>query len=61
MQKATLTRTFAYTQKETIEQTLQTVKFKGVEWDVTFEPTKAKVAELQALASIYGGIESTLQ
>lgn len=43
--------------KEIIEQTLQTVKFKGAEWDVTFEPTKAKVAELQAVAGIYGSIE----
>jgi len=43
--------------KEIIEQTLQTVKFKGVEWDVTLEPTKAKVNELQQVAGIYGGIE----
>ena len=48
---------YRFMSKEIIEQTLQTVKFKGVEWDVTFEPTKAKVAELQALAGIYGGIE----
>ena len=43
--------------KEIIDQTLQTVKFKGAEWDVTFEPTKAKVSELQQVAGIYGGIE----
>jgi hypothetical protein len=48
---------YRFMSKEIIEQTLQTVKFKGVEWDVTFEPTKAKVAELQAVAGIYGGIE----
>lgn len=48
---------YRFMSKEIIEQTLQTVKFKGVEWDVTFEPTKAKVSELQALAGIYGGIE----
>ena len=48
---------YRFMSKEIIEQTLQTVKFKGVEWDVSFEPTKAKVAELQAVAGIYGGIE----
>jgi len=48
---------YRFMSKEIIEQNLQTVKFKGTEWDVTFEPTKAKVAELQAIAGIYGGIE----
>ena len=33
---------YRFMSKEIIEQTLQTVKFKGVEWDVTLEPTKAK-------------------
>lgn len=48
---------YRFMSKEIVEQTLQTVKFKGVEWDVTFEPTKQKVSELQQVASIYGGIE----
>jgi len=48
---------YRFMSKEIIEQTLQTVKFKGADWDVTFEPTKAKVSELQAIAGIYGGIE----
>jgi hypothetical protein len=48
---------YRFMSKEIIEQTLQTVKFKGVEWDVTFEPTKQKVSELQQVAGIYGGIE----
>jgi hypothetical protein len=48
---------YRFMSKEIIEQTLQTVKFKGTEWDVTFEPTKAKVSELQQVAGIYGGIE----
>jgi len=48
---------YRFMSKEIIEQTLQTVKFKGVAWDVTFEPTKSKVSELQAVAGIYGGIE----
>jgi hypothetical protein len=48
---------YRFMSKEIIDQNLQTVKFKGTEWDVTFEPTKAKVAELQAVAGIYGGIE----
>lgn len=48
---------YRFMSKEIIEQTLQTVKFKGTDWDVTFEPTKAKVSELQQVAGIYGGIE----
>ena len=48
---------YRFMSKEVIEQTLQTVKFKGADWDVVFEPTKAKVSELQAIAGIYGGIE----
>lgn len=48
---------YRFMSKEIIEQTLQTVKFKGVEWDVTLEPTKAKVNELTQVAGIYGGIE----
>lgn len=48
---------YRFMSKEIIEQSLQTVKFKGTEWDVTFEPTKAKVSELQQVAAIYGGIE----
>jgi hypothetical protein len=48
---------YRFMSKEIIDQTLQTVKFKGVDWDVTFEPTKAKVSELQQVAGIYGGIE----
>lgn len=48
---------YRFMSKEIVEQTLQTVKFKGVEWDVTFEPTKQKVSELQQVAGIYGGIE----
>jgi hypothetical protein len=43
--------------KELINQALQTVKFKGAEWDITFEPTKQKVSELTQVAGIYGGIE----
>jgi len=48
---------YRFMSKEIIEQTLQTVKFKGTEWDVTIEPTKQKVSELQQVANIYGGIE----
>lgn len=48
---------YRFMSKEIVEQTLQTVKFKGVEWDVTIEPTKQKVSELQQVAGIYGGIE----
>jgi hypothetical protein len=48
---------YRFMSKEIVDQALQTVKFKGVEWNVTFEPTKAKVSELQQVANIYGGIE----
>ena len=43
--------------KEIIEQTLKTLKFKEPNWDVVFEPSKAKVSELTQVAGIYGGIE----
>lgn len=48
---------YRFMNKETIDQVLQTVKFKGAKWDVVIEPTKQKVSELQSAASIYGGIE----
>lgn len=48
---------YRFMSKEIIEQTLQTVKFKGADWDVTIAPTKQKVSELTQVASIYGGIE----
>lgn len=48
---------YRFMSKEIIEQTLQTVKFKGADWDITFEPTKQKVSELTQVAGIYGGIE----
>lgn len=48
---------YRFMSKETIDQVLQTVKFKGAKWDVVVEPTKQKVSELQSAASIYGGIE----
>ena len=47
--KAIQTVQYRFMSKEIIEQTLQTVKFKGVEWDVTFAPTKAKVSEPKQL------------
>lgn len=48
---------YRFMSKEIVEQQLQNVKFKGVEWDITFEPTKQKVSELTQVAGIYGGIE----
>lgn len=45
--------------KEVIDEQLQQSKFKGVKWDVEFEPTKAKVSEMSAKAGIYSGIEPT--
>lgn len=48
---------YRFMSKEIVDQTLQTAKFRGVNWDVTFEPTKQKVSELTQVAGIYGGIE----
>lgn len=45
--------------KEIIDEQLQQSKFKGVKWDVEFEPTKSKVSEMAAKASIYSSIEPT--
>jgi hypothetical protein len=45
--------------KEIIDEQLQQSKFKGVKWDVEFEPTKMKVSEMSAKAGIYSGIEPT--
>lgn len=45
--------------KEIIDEQLQQSKFKGVKWDVEFEPTKSKVLEMSAKAGIYSGIEPT--
>ena len=52
---------YRFMSKEIIEQALQAVKFKGVEWDVTVEPTKQKVAELNEVAAIYGAIEPNMR
>mgnify|MGYP000182646327 FL=1 len=48
---------YRFMSKEIVDQTLQTVRFKGADWDITFEPTKQKVNELQQVAAIYGAIE----
>lgn len=51
---------YRFMSKEIIDQVLQTVKFKGANWDVTVNPTKQKVSELQSAAAIYGGIEPNI-
>lgn len=45
--------------KEIIDTQLQQSKFKGVTWDVEFEPKKTKVSEMSAKAGIYSGLEPT--
>jgi hypothetical protein len=45
--------------KEVVDQELQTVKFKGAKWNISFEPTKAKVSDLAQAAGIYSSIEPT--
>jgi outer membrane receptor for ferrienterochelin and colicins len=39
--------------------TLQQSKFKGVKWDVSFEPKKSKVSEMAQKASVYSALEPT--
>lgn len=43
--------------KNIVDQQVQTVKFKGAKWDVSFQPTKAKVQEMTQKAAVYGSIE----
>lgn len=45
--------------KEVIDEQLQQSTFKGVKWDVEFEPSKSKVSEMSAKAGIYAAIEPT--
>lgn len=45
--------------KEIIDTQLEQSKFKGVKWDVTFEPKKSKVSEMSAKAGIYSALEPT--
>lgn len=45
--------------KEIVDNELKTVKFKGAKWNVSFEPTRAKVQDLAQAAGIYGSIEPT--
>jgi hypothetical protein len=45
--------------KEVVDTQIQTVKFKGASWDVTFEPKKARVQDLAQAAGIYSSIEPT--
>lgn len=45
--------------KEIVDNELQTVKFKGAKWNISFEPTKAKVQDLAQAAGIYSSIEPT--
>lgn len=54
------TDNYRFMSKEIIDQVLQTVKFKGANWDITINPTKQKISELQSAASIYGGIEPNI-
>ena len=50
---------YRFMSKEIVEQQLKTVKFKGVNWDVTIEPSKPRVSELGAVANIYSAITPT--
>lgn len=45
--------------KEIIDTQLEQSKFKGVKWDVSFEPKKSKVSEMSAKAGIYSALEPT--
>jgi len=50
---------YRFMSKEVVEQQLKTVKFRGVNWNVSFEPSKVAVQELAQIASIYINIEPT--
>lgn len=45
--------------KEIIDTQLQQSKFKGVKWDISFEPKKSKVSEMSQKAGIYSSLEPT--
>ena len=45
--------------KEIIDTQLQQSKFKGVKWDISFEPKKTKVSEMSQKAGIYSALEPT--
>ena len=44
---------YRFMSKEIIEQTLQTVKFKGVEWNITINPTVAAIQRLAYQAQVH--------
>ena len=50
---------YRFMSKEVVEQQLKTVKFRGVNWNVSFEPSKQSVQELAQIAGIYISIEPT--
>jgi hypothetical protein len=50
---------YRFMSKEVVDQQLKTVKFRGVNWNVSFEPTKQSVQELAQIANIYVNIEPT--
>tara|TARA_B110001454_G_scaffold167764_1_gene157799 strand:- start:94 stop:840 length:747 start_codon:yes stop_codon:yes gene_type:complete len=50
---------YRFMSKEVVDQQLKTVKFRGVNWDVSFEPSKQSVQELAQIANIYVNIEPT--
>jgi hypothetical protein len=42
-----------------IEEKLKTVKFKGVNWDLTIQPTQQNLKDLSYWAGVMGSVEST--
>ena len=50
---------YRFMSKEVVDQQLKTVKFRGVNWNVSFEPSKVSVQELSQIAGIYISIEPT--
>ena len=42
-----------------IEEKLKTVKFKGVNWDLTVQPTQQNLKDLSYFAGVMGSVEST--
>jgi len=55
------TDTYRFMSKQVVEQQLKTAVFRGANWNVTFEPSKQKVSELQQVAGIYSAIDPTFK
>lgn len=49
---------YRFMSKQLIDTVLQSYVLNINDWDVVFEPTKAKIMELQKFSAVYGGVEA---